>query len=97
MSNECINAIVALKTTLRNKESKFAGYQRRNIRNSLDAMTTSPVEGNNRVIKHGPFKVTSNMNLDKSTRRIVQGINSRIRLRNEAAAKEVSLNDTIGH
>ena len=47
LSIDCINAIKSLQKKLRSKEYKLAFYRRFSIKNCLDAMTTSSVEGNN--------------------------------------------------
>ncbi|EJK60836.1 hypothetical protein THAOC_18752, partial [Thalassiosira oceanica] len=60
------------------KEYKLANYIRRFTYLSMDAMTTSPVEGNNNAIKHGQFRIHSNMNLSQSLPKVYGGVNSRI-------------------
>ena len=53
LGKECIDAIIKMKLSLRDKENKLAGYVRHGIKNNMGAMTTSPVEGQNRHIRHG--------------------------------------------
>ena len=60
------------------------------IKDCLDAMTTSPVEGNNRVVKHGTSKISSTMNLDKAAKKLLTGINTRLRLRRNKAKRELT-------
>ena len=75
---------------LQSKEDKFAGYLRKNIKRCFDAKTTSPVEGNNRVIKHGSYKCSSNMHADKSIERIMLGQKARFQRRHNDATRELS-------
>ena len=86
---ECINSIKALKKNLKSKEYKLAGYNRHLVKNCMDAMTTSAVEGNNRVVKHGCFSINARMNIDSSTRRLLRGINMRLQKRRNMAHREV--------
>ena len=86
---ECIAAIHKLQNNLRAKEHKIANHFRMVIRNCMDACTTSPVESANASIKHGPWKVHSNMGLDVSTNRMVDGIESRLDRRQGAAHREL--------
>ena len=45
LGKECIDAIIKMKLSLRDKENKLAGYVRHGIKNNMGAMTTPPVEG----------------------------------------------------
>ena len=56
----------------------------------MDACTTSPVESANNSIKHGPWKVHSNMNLDRATKRMLSGIDARLSRRRNAAQRELN-------
>lgn len=78
LSDSCIHRIRSFANTLRAKEYKLANYIRRFTYLSMDAMTTSPVEGNNNAIKHGQFRIHSNMNLSQSLPKVYGGVNSRI-------------------
>lgn len=89
LSKECINAILDLAGSLRSKEHKLAGYLRQDIKDCLDACTTSPVESNNNAIKHGPNFVNSKMNLDKTVLRLLTGIQERLRKRLDEAEMEL--------
>ena len=89
LSIECINSIKALKKNLKSKEYKLAGYNRHFVKNCMDAMTTSAVEGNNRVVKHGCFSINARMNIDSATRRLLRGINMRLQKRIKMARREV--------
>ena len=62
---------MGLQAALLTKEYKLANYLRMEIRNCMDACTTSPVESNINSIKHGSYAVHANMNLDKSTERMI--------------------------
>ena len=73
-----INRIYKLQQSLLTKEYKLASYIRMDIRNCMDACTTSPVESNNNSIKHGAFGTHTNMNLEKGTQRMIDGFNSRL-------------------
>ena len=54
------------------KEDTHAGYVQRSIKNCTDAMTTTPIKGQNKVIKHSPDYVNRNLHMDKSLSKIVQ-------------------------
>ena len=45
----CIKDIRNLQSNLQAKEEKYAGWRRMTIKNCMDTMTTSPVEGHNQV------------------------------------------------
>ena len=87
---KCINTIIKLKINLESKEEKYAGYVRMSVKNCMDAMTTSPLEGQNTVIKHGRDYVNGNFHLDKSMSKIVRVIVKRLRRRLRGAKKEES-------
>ena len=88
IGSPCVNAIIKLQNNLAAKEEKYAGYVRMRIKNCMDAMTTSPCEGQNKVIKHGPNKTNRNFHLDKSLAKIVQATLKRLRRRRRAAKHE---------
>ncbi|KAL7543722.1 hypothetical protein ACHAXR_013004 [Thalassiosira sp. AJA248-18] len=90
LGSECINAIVAFHENLKSKESKLAGYIRKEVMNCMDACTTSPVESNNNALKHGPSKISSNMNVDNATVRLLDGINTRLKRRHYQAKRELN-------
>ena len=60
----------------------------------MDACTTSPVEANNNAVKHGPSKINARMNLDKSTQRLIKGINDRFARRRNMAKRELNKSNT---
>ena len=69
VGKKCVQATLSFIQLLQSKEDKFAGYLRKNIKRCFDAKTTSPLESNNRAIKHGSYKCSSNMHADKSIER----------------------------
>ena len=73
--------MIKLQLNLSSKEEKYAGYVRMSIKNCMNAMTTSPVEGQNKVLKHGPDYVNGNFHMDKSVSKIVRAIAHRLRRR----------------
>ena len=75
---------------LRTKESKLAGYLRIDIKRCMDAKTTSPAESQNSLIKSGPSKIASNMNIDKSINRLLKGITNRYNIRLKSACQELA-------
>ena len=89
LGDECVNAITKLQDNLRSKESKLAGYMRKNITNSMDACTTSPVEANNNTLKHGPAAINAKMNLDNTIVKLMGGINNRFQRRKKKARREL--------
>lgn len=89
IGEECVAAVSNLQDTLRTKESETAGYLRHAVKNCMDACTTSPAEANNSAIKRGSFGINAKMNLDKSTGRLLKGINGRLTRRRNKARKEV--------
>ena len=89
LSKECILAIIELQNSLRSRESKLAGYRPINRKNTIDACTTSPVEGHNYSIKH-IFKCTSRMRLEKGFVRPCKGTDDRIKRRQNKTKREMS-------
>ena len=81
LSTNCLNALKKLKDNLASKEDKFAGYVQLTSKNCMDAMTTSPVESQNRVLKHGPDAIHPNTNLNRAVSKIVNSSITRLRLR----------------
>ena len=62
---------------------------RLNITNCMDACTTSPVKSNNNTLKHGPSAINAKMNLDKTMKRLLGGINCRFEPRKKTARHEL--------
>ena len=91
IGKDAVEAVLDLQHSLRAKEHKLAFYLRMDTHNSMDACTTSPVESANAAIKHGPNKVHSNMNLDKSTRKMIEGFNRRLKRRKNQALRDLGL------
>ena len=79
LKKQCICHIFTLQESLLTKEYKLVSYIQMDIRNCMDACTTSLVELNNNSIKHGSFGDHANMNLDKSTQKMIDGFNGCIR------------------
>ena len=61
-----------LVLNINTKESRLSNAVCMFRTNCMDTGTTSPVEAQNRVFKHGPMKVDGQMNLDKAMETIVQ-------------------------
>lgn len=89
IGKDCIAAVSNLQDSLRTKESELAGYHRHTVKNCMDASTTSPAEANNSAIKRGSFGINAKMNLDKSTKRLLRGVNGRLQRRRNKARREV--------
>ena len=79
LKKRCINRMYKLQQSLLTKEYKLTSYIQMDIRNCMDACTTSPVESNNNTIKYGALGTHANMNLDKSTQRMIDEFNGRLR------------------
>ena len=77
ISNNLKEAISSFQIKLHNKQQYLAYYVRKNIRNSFDAMTTSPVESCNNHLKHQSKASTLN-NMSKSLMLITEGTDSLI-------------------
>ncbi len=90
LSQSCRQAVLELQENLRSKEAKLGNHFRLFLRNCMDAMTTSPVESCNHSVKHGSFSVHSNMNLDMTCAKILDGANTRIQRRRNAAEREMA-------
>ena len=71
------DAISSFQIKMHNKQQYLAYYVRKNICNSFDAMTTSPVESCNNHIKHQSKASTLN-NMSKSLMLITEGTDSLI-------------------
>ena len=93
LSVKCINAVKKMLRSIRASESKLSNHHRMQIRHSNEACTTSPVESQNSAIKGGVRKVHSNMNLDRSTRKMVDSINTRLTRRRHYANRQVGKSD----
>ena len=63
LSQSCINASKDMKRDIRAREHKLAGYVRHGLKSHMLAMTTSPVEGQNKYFRHGEYKVGVNIKL----------------------------------
>ena len=59
----------------------------------MDAMTTSPVEAHNRVLKHGPDSIHPNYHLNTTVSKIMNSSITRLRLRKDRAMIEIGKNN----
>ena len=84
------NAIEKFQVKLNNKQRYIAYYIRKNIPNSYDAMTTSPVESMNSQIKHR-IKASSLNNTSRSLMMITEGTDDRIAAIDKTAERELQL------
>ena len=65
LSEECQNAVVRLQNDLAAKINKCGGFVRIAVKNCMDAMTTSPAESQNSMIKSGLNFVSKDIYLTK--------------------------------
>jgi hypothetical protein len=84
------NAIEKFQVKLNNKQRYIAYYIQKNIPNSYDAMTTSPVESTNSQIKHR-IKASSLNNTSRSLMMITEGTDDRIAAIDKTAERELQL------
>lgn len=91
LSPKCVNAIRKLQDNLETKEYKLAGYHRHSIKDCMDACTTSPVEANNNTVKHGPMRINSRFDIDRSVFKLMSGVNIRLRNRRNSALRQLGL------
>ncbi len=75
---ECRNTCIMLQEILKSKEDKLGNHWRMNIKNCMDAMITPPLESCNKALKYGLHLIHSNMNLDTTCGRVLNGADSRI-------------------
>lgn len=90
LSEKCLHQIKSFANNIKLKESKLANYVRRFTYLCMDAMTTSPVEGNNNAIKHGPNRIHSRMHLNTALPNVYAGINSRIDRSTKQAKRDLT-------
>ena len=79
--------------SLRSKESKLAGYIRKDIKCSMDASTTSPSESQNNFTKHHDKSVNSKMNISKSLPTLLSKNDRRMKRNNDNAMRELASNN----
>ena len=84
------NAIEKFQVKLNNKQRYIAYYIQKNIPNSYDAMTTSPVESMNSQFKHR-IKTSSLNNTSRSLMMITEGTDDRIAAIDKTAQRELQL------
>ena len=92
LSRDCINAIKEMKRAIRAREPKLAGYVRHGLKSHMLAMTTSPVEGQNKHFRHGEYKVGVNYHTDRALNRIMTRIQQNFRKRKMRADDELTSN-----
>ena len=92
LSCDCINEIKGMKRDIRAREHKVASYARRGLKSHMLAMTTSPVEGQNKHICHGKYRVGVKYQTDDVLVRIVTRIQRNYRKRKARAHDELSAN-----
>ena len=80
-----INFVIKLQESLNSRGNKLAGYIRHDIKNCVDASTTSPIESNNSTVKQGPARVVLNMNLNTVNVRLMRGVVNQLRRRQNEA------------
>lgn len=89
----CVNAVKELQMSLMAKERYLAHHIRRKIPMCLQAMTTSPVESMNKIVKYGQHKLDSNMNLSTGVRNFTKGVDERILGHDAEAQREMGMNN----
>ena len=92
LSKKGIAAIFRLKRTLRDKEHKLAGYVRHGIKNNMGAMTTSPTEGQNLHIRHGPDAIGVKYQSHTALRRFLHRVQRNLKQRRQRAHAELARN-----
>lgn len=90
LGHECILAAKKLQEHLREREHKLGNHFRMDILHCNEACTSSPAESMNSTIKHGPIATNSNLSLNKSASRMVDGINTRLDRRSADAVREMN-------
>ena len=78
VGKECIDAVEWLQIHLRSKQVLLANHFRIGLTLCMYAKTTSPVESMNKLTKHGPNCVDSNMSLSTSIETLVDGTTVRL-------------------
>ena len=79
LSRNCINAIKGMKRDICAREHNLAGYFRHGLKSHILAMTTSPVEGQNKYFRHGEYKFGVKYQTDRALTRIVTRIQQNFR------------------
>ena len=88
LSGDCRSAVLRLQNDLAAKINKYGGFVRIAVKNCMDAMTTSPAESQNSMIKSGLDFVSKQILLDKAITRIVNHTVKRLRRRRRMALAE---------
>lgn len=92
IGDELCHAIEQFQANLMCKEAYLAQYRRKNITMCADAMTTSPVESMNDLLKRKQ-KITSNYNMSKSIEHIV--VNNNLRYGDRVNESFMQMNRTV--
>ena len=71
LSSDCRNAVVRLQNDLAAKINKYGGFVRIAVKNCMDAMTTSPAESQNSMIKSGLGFVSKKIHLTKPSQELL--------------------------
>ena len=95
IGTKCIQAVIELQMSLKSKESKLAGYIRKDIKCSMDAPTTSPSESQNNFTKHFESHINSTMNISKSLPTLLNKNDRRIKLNNDKAVRELASHNLV--
>ena len=82
--------IKGMKRDIRAREHKLAGYVSHGLKNHMLAMTTLSVEGQNKHIRHGEYKVGVKYQTDRALVRTVARIQHIYRKRKERPLCELS-------
>ena len=86
LSRDGVAAVFQLKRTIRDKEhNKLAGYVRHGVKNHMHAMTTSPTEGQNLHLRHGPDKIGQKYQTHKAMWRLLNRIERTFNQRKQRA------------
>ena len=97
IGTKCRNAVLNLQEELRSDEAKYAGYVRHSVKNAMGVMTTSAVEGHNRVLKHGPMKVNAQHHLHNVMTRIMKTIRWQLSKSRNHATRQLSRTNTASN
>ena len=92
LSKKCIDAVKSMKRDLRAREHKLAGYVRHGLKSHMLAMTTSPVEGQNKHLRHGEDRVGVKYQTNRSLLRIITRAQRNFRARKARAYDELARN-----
>ena len=95
LSMRCVRRISSLQASLLMKEYTLDSYLIMDIRNCMDVCTIFPVESNNNSNKHELFSVHANMNLDRSTQRMIDDFNNHLRRQRNVAQWDMYMTNNV--